>query len=78
MVSSVLCITSQVERTKKRNSIDSQSKSFLMVFATLSHQVNFISGGLTKIQETFANPGSVLQEYVTIIDNCYPEETVRY
>ena len=27
MVTSVLCITSQVEHTKKRNSIDSESKS---------------------------------------------------
>ena len=27
MVSSVLCITSQVEHTEKRNSIDSESKS---------------------------------------------------
>ena len=36
------------------------------------------SSGLKKIQETLADPGSVLQEYATIIDNCYPEEIVRY
>ena len=41
-----------------------------MVFATLSHQVNFTSGGLTKIQGTLADPGSVLQDYVTTINNC--------
>ena len=29
--------------------------------------MNFISGGLTKIQETLADPGSVLQDYVTIL-----------
>ena len=45
-------------------------------FATLSHQVNFTSGGLTKIQETLADPGSVLQEYVTIINICCTEEIV--
>ena len=34
----------------------------LVVFVTLSHQVNFTSGGLTRIQEILADPGSVLQE----------------
>ncbi|XP_065912613.1 sperm-associated antigen 6-like [Dysidea avara] len=36
------------------------------------------SGGLKKIQEILADPGSVLQEYVTTINNCYPEEIVKY
>ena len=40
--------------------------------------MNFTSGGLSKIQEILADPGSVLQEYATTIDNCYPEEIVRY
>ncbi|KAM6339121.1 sperm-associated antigen 6 isoform 1-T1 [Podargus strigoides] len=36
------------------------------------------SGGLKKIQEIEAEPGSVLQECINIIKNCYPEEIVRY
>ena len=31
-----------------------------------------------QIQEILADPGSVLQEYVTTINNCYPEEIVKY
>lgn len=36
------------------------------------------SGGLKKIQEIKAEPGSLLQEYINNINNCYPEEIVRY
>ncbi|XP_028659187.2 sperm-associated antigen 6 [Erpetoichthys calabaricus] len=36
------------------------------------------SGGLKKIQEIKAEPGSSLQEYINTINNCYPEEIVRY
>uniref|UniRef100_W5N1M2 Sperm associated antigen 6 n=1 Tax=Lepisosteus oculatus TaxID=7918 RepID=W5N1M2_LEPOC len=36
------------------------------------------SGGLKKIQEIKAEPGSALQEYINSINNCYPEEIVRY
>ncbi|CAH2282277.1 sperm-associated antigen 6 isoform X1 [Pelobates cultripes] len=36
------------------------------------------SGGLKKIQEISADPGSPLQEYINTINNCYPEEIVRY
>ncbi|XP_002164433.1 sperm-associated antigen 6 isoform X1 [Hydra vulgaris] len=36
------------------------------------------SGGLKKIQEIKVEPGSSLQEYVNEINNCYPEEIVRY
>ncbi|MGH0190522.1 UNVERIFIED_CONTAM: hypothetical protein FKN15_047532 [Acipenser sinensis] len=35
------------------------------------------SGGLRKIQEIKSEPGSVLQEYINSINNCYPEEIVR-
>ena len=49
---------------------------FLVFFATLSHQVNFTSGGLTKIQEALVDPGSVLQDYVTTINNCCTDEIV--
>ncbi|XP_053569932.1 sperm-associated antigen 6 [Bombina bombina] len=36
------------------------------------------SGGLKKIQEIAADPGSALQEYINTINNCFPEEIVRY
>ncbi|XP_051466640.1 sperm-associated antigen 6 isoform X1 [Apus apus] len=36
------------------------------------------TGGLKKVQEIKAEPGSLLQEYINIINNCYPEEIVRY
>uniref|UniRef100_A0A3B4CS17 Sperm-associated antigen 6 n=1 Tax=Pygocentrus nattereri TaxID=42514 RepID=A0A3B4CS17_PYGNA len=36
------------------------------------------SGGLKKVQEIKAEPGSALQEYINAINNCYPEEIVRY
>ncbi|KAL6085428.1 hypothetical protein STEG23_031706 [Scotinomys teguina] len=35
------------------------------------------SGGLKKVQEMKAEPGSLLQEYINSINNCYPEEIVR-
>ncbi|EMP37002.1 Sperm-associated antigen 6, partial [Chelonia mydas] len=35
------------------------------------------SGGLKKVQEIKAEPGSLLQEYINTINNCYPEEIVR-
>lgn len=36
------------------------------------------SGGLKKVQEIKAEPGSVLHEYINTINNCFPEEIVRY
>ncbi|NP_001002210.1 sperm-associated antigen 6 [Danio rerio] len=36
------------------------------------------SGGLKKVQEIKAEPGSAIQEYINAINNCYPEEIVRY
>jgi len=36
------------------------------------------SGGLKKIQELQAEPGSKLREYIDLINVCYPEEIVRY
>ena len=36
------------------------------------------SGGLKKVQEIKAEPGSALHEYINIINNCFPEEIVRY
>jgi 3-methyladenine DNA glycosylase AlkD len=36
------------------------------------------SGGLKRIQEIQADPGSALQEYVNAINACYPEDIVRY
>uniref|UniRef100_H2YJP6 Sperm-associated antigen 6 n=1 Tax=Ciona savignyi TaxID=51511 RepID=H2YJP6_CIOSA len=36
------------------------------------------SGGLKKVQEIKCDPGSALHEYITSINNCFPEEIVRY
>ncbi|XP_030612025.1 sperm-associated antigen 6-like [Archocentrus centrarchus] len=36
------------------------------------------SGGLKKVQEIEAEPGSALQEYINAINSCFPEEIVRY
>ncbi|XP_008305657.1 sperm-associated antigen 6 isoform X2 [Cynoglossus semilaevis] len=36
------------------------------------------SGGLAKVQEIKAEPGSRLQEYINTINSCFPEEIVRY
>lgn len=31
-----------------------------------------------QIQEIHADPGTVLAEYIRVINSCYPEEIVRY
>nr|XP_009859530.1 pf16 protein isoform X2 [Ciona intestinalis]XP_009859532.1 pf16 protein isoform X3 [Ciona intestinalis] len=36
------------------------------------------SGGLKKVQEIKCDPGSALHEYISSINNCFPEEIVRY
>ncbi|KAF4079761.1 hypothetical protein AMELA_G00181920 [Ameiurus melas] len=36
------------------------------------------TGGLKKVQEIKAEPGSALQEYINTINKSYPEEIVRY
>lgn len=36
------------------------------------------TGGLKKVQEIEAEPGSTLMEHITIINACFPEEIVRY
>ncbi|XP_076680034.1 sperm-associated antigen 6 isoform X2 [Andrena cerasifolii] len=36
------------------------------------------SGGLKKVQEIQADPGSALSEYIQVINCCFPEEIVRY
>ncbi|XP_041823433.1 sperm-associated antigen 6 [Melanotaenia boesemani] len=36
------------------------------------------SGGLKKVQEIEAEPGSALQEYINAVNSCFPEEIVRY
>ncbi|XP_066921440.1 sperm-associated antigen 6-like [Clytia hemisphaerica] len=43
-----------------------------------ARKVFVTSGGLKKIQELKPEPGSALHEYVNTINNCYPEEIVRY
>ncbi|KAF0287425.1 Sperm-associated antigen 6 [Amphibalanus amphitrite] len=36
------------------------------------------SGCLRKVQEIQAEPGTELREYINTINNCFPEEIVRY
>uniref|UniRef100_A0A0S7EKC9 SPAG6 n=1 Tax=Poeciliopsis prolifica TaxID=188132 RepID=A0A0S7EKC9_9TELE len=36
------------------------------------------SGGMKKVQEIDKEPGSALQEHINTINNCFPEEIVRY
>ncbi|KAK2575665.1 hypothetical protein KPH14_012061 [Odynerus spinipes] len=36
------------------------------------------SGGLKKVQEIQAEPGSTLMEYIMLINCCFPEEIIRY
>jgi len=36
------------------------------------------SGGLKKVQEIKAEPGTSLMEYISIINNCYPQELIKY
>ncbi|XP_026218681.1 sperm-associated antigen 6 [Anabas testudineus] len=36
------------------------------------------SGGLKKVQEIKVEPGSLLQEHISAINRCFPEEIVRY
>ncbi|XP_076234935.1 sperm-associated antigen 6 [Calliopsis andreniformis] len=36
------------------------------------------SGGLKKVQEIQADPGSTLSEYIQIINCCFPDEIIRY
>uniref|UniRef100_A0A1I8IZL8 Sperm-associated antigen 6 n=1 Tax=Macrostomum lignano TaxID=282301 RepID=A0A1I8IZL8_9PLAT len=43
-----------------------------------SRRLFVTSGGLKKIQEIRAEPGSALAEYINTINNCYPEEIVKY
>ncbi|KZC11851.1 PREDICTED: sperm-associated antigen 6 [Dufourea novaeangliae] len=43
-----------------------------------SRRLFVTSGGLKKVQEIQAEPGSTLAEYIQIINCCFPEEIVRY
>lgn len=36
------------------------------------------SGGLKKVQEIEAQPGTTLYEYINVINSCFPDEIVRY
>ena len=36
------------------------------------------SGCLRKVQEIQAEPGTELREYINTINNCFPEEIVRW
>lgn len=43
-----------------------------------ARRIFITTGGLKKIQEIQAQPGTQLFEYVAVINNCYPEDIVRY
>ncbi|ESP01576.1 hypothetical protein LOTGIDRAFT_172613 [Lottia gigantea] len=45
---------------------------------TKARRLFVTSGGLKKIQEIKAEPGSALAEYINTINNVYPEEIVKY
>ncbi|KYM94778.1 Sperm-associated antigen 6 [Cyphomyrmex costatus] len=45
---------------------------------TRARKLFVTSGGLRKVQEIQAEPGTTLSEYITIINCCFPEEIVRY
>lgn len=55
---------------------------FLPILKVLPHdskarRLLVTSGGLKKVQEIKAEPGSAIQEYINAINSCYPEEIVR-
>lgn len=43
-----------------------------------SRRLFVTSGGLKKVQEIHAEPGTSLSEYIGIINCCFPAEIVRY
>uniref|UniRef100_A0A8C5GC82 Sperm associated antigen 6 n=1 Tax=Gouania willdenowi TaxID=441366 RepID=A0A8C5GC82_GOUWI len=43
-----------------------------------ARQTFVTSGGLRKVQEMDAEPGSALQEQINAINSCFPEEIVQY
>lgn len=56
---------------------------FLPILKVLPHdskarRLFVTSGGLKKVQEIKAEPGSAIQEYINAVNSCYPEEIVRF
>lgn len=43
-----------------------------------SRRLFVTNGGLKRVQELKADPGSVLQEYINNINGCFSEEMVRW
>lgn len=43
-----------------------------------ARRIFITTGGLKKIQEIHAEPGTHLFEYMAIINSCYPDDIVRY
>ncbi|XP_014674641.1 PREDICTED: sperm-associated antigen 6-like isoform X2 [Priapulus caudatus] len=43
-----------------------------------ARRVFVTTGGLKKVQEIKTEPGSALQEFINTINNCFPEEIVRF
>ncbi|XP_058496194.1 sperm-associated antigen 6-like [Solea solea] len=45
---------------------------------SLARRIFVTSGGLAKVQEIKAKSDSALQKYIRVINDCFPEEVVRY
>lgn len=43
-----------------------------------SRRLFVTNGGLKRVQELKADPGSVLQEYINDINGCFSEEMIRW
>ncbi|CAL7941186.1 unnamed protein product [Xylocopa violacea] len=52
--------------------------SKILPYDSRARRLFVTSGGLKKVQEIYADPGSMLSEYIQIINCCFPEEIVRY
>lgn len=70
---------SRVEITHPANCVTQCVLVFMQILPTdaRARRLFVTSGGLKKVQEIEAEPGTKLCEYITIINCCYPEELVR-
>lgn len=58
-------------------------KAIISVLQVLPHdpqarRLFVTSGGLKKVQEIEATPGTTLYEYISLVNMCFPDEIVRY
>lgn len=69
-----------VQNTQFYNPVGGANVVFFQVLPhdSKARRIFVTSGGLKKVQEIKAEPGSILHEYINTINNCFPEEIVRY